>query len=82
MLELIQSELELKFKGQVYKLSYPTVGQLVAFSKEEKKVGPDGAMDVLKDFLSKLGLPGQAFDQLQSDHLEMIVSNLKGQKKA
>jgi len=81
-LEFNRSKLKLKVYGEEYELLFPTVKQSQDFAKEVKEVeGDDDKSSKMFDFLEKLGLPKNVTEEMEVQHLEMVLEKLMPSKK-
>jgi hypothetical protein len=77
--ELKRKTLKLKLDGEEYKVLFPSARQLSDFQEEFSKEQKLGKMI---DFVVKLGLPLDAAESLEAEHLREIFELLSGQKKS
>lgn len=72
--------LKLKLMGVEYELRKPTKRQASALA-EKIKGGGGNELNVIGEFLVEAGLPAEVVEDLQLEHLELIVTHLTGAKK-
>lgn len=76
------AKLKLKLLGSDYELTKPTNKQAKAIQEKLRSdEGKEQAIDVLVDFLVECGLPRDAAEGLQVEHLNLIFEHLLGAKK-
>jgi hypothetical protein len=78
MLELSDELFEVKFKGVVSKLRYPTIKDAKILREKIKSVAEDEAMI---DFISSLGMDKELAEELTSQHILSIMEALNSKKK-
>ena len=79
MLEFVKRELEFKYDGEVYRLKYPSVKEMSAYSKAYE--ASEEKLDCIIDFLAKLGLKKKVCEELEVHHLTTIIKALTEEKK-
>lgn len=79
MLEIKSRVLQFKFNDEVQELSYPTVKQLMAYTKQF--AGAEDKVKLICEFLVSLGLDQTVCDSLEMPNLEMIIGELTSSKK-
>ena len=79
MLEIKSRVLQFKFNDKVQELNYPTVKQLMAYTKKFKST--EDKVSLICEFLVSLGLSQETCDALEMPNLEMIISELTSSKK-
>lgn len=79
MLDLQKKTLEVKFDGNVYKMTFPTVSQIEKMQKKTKEEGE--SLDSVFSLLEEVGLPKEIVKQMQIDHVNAIVEHLTDAKK-
>lgn len=83
MLEIKEQEkLKLKLYGNEFELIKPT--RKVAVEMQEKLSTDEGkakSIDIIGDLLVACGLPKEVCDDLQLDHMQLILEHLMGAKK-
>jgi len=77
MLELSSKKLDLKFNEKIYNLRYPTVKELRVFSKTKS----DDQVEEVVMLLKAVGLPEKVCNQLEVDHMRILVEELTTTKK-
>lgn len=80
MLKLQRKELKFELDGKIETVKFPTMNQLNDYTKEFNAAG-ENQNEVLYKFLEKLGLTEGIAGDMQPDHLELILGNLKNEKK-
>lgn len=78
MLELNDDLFEVKFKGEVSRLKYPTIRDAKALRQSLKDKPEDEAMI---DFIVTLGMKKEHAEDLTSQHLLAIMEGLNSKKK-
>lgn len=78
-MEIKKRVLALKFDGNDYSVKYPSVKQLKELSV--KREG-ETDLDMTFRFLSELGLPQEVAEEMESEHINEIISVLTSQKKS
>ncbi len=75
--------LSVKIDGVGYKISYPSVDQLVVHEENISKSSKDTAkvLTCLKDFLDTLGLPKKVSGGLEVSSLKTIIEEVSGGEK-
>lgn len=76
-MEIKRKVLKLKFDGREFEIKFPSVKQL----KELQKKDGEDDLEMTLRFLSELGLPKEASEQMEPDHIKEIVDHITGQKK-
>jgi catalase (peroxidase I) len=79
MLELNSRKLEVKFNGEIFNLKFPTVKEMRLYSDGYDKA--DDKTKVIVDFIASLGMPSDKCEQLEVEHLEMLLKELTSTKK-
>jgi hypothetical protein len=74
-MELTTRKFNLKLDGVAYELSYPTISRIK--SLDPKDIG----ITEVCDLVESCGLPREIIENLQADHLNMIVEGLMGKNK-
>lgn len=83
MLDLDKEEaasLEVQFKGEVYKLSHPNVGDIENLQRDMKE-GKGEEVGVLLGFLEKQGLPKDIGREMSTSQLKKISDAMNEVKK-
>jgi len=80
MLELESKSLEIKFKGEVYRLDFPKVNAVRTLQKNIKEKGED--IDHIICFLEDLGLKREISEDMEVSNLLKIVDALTEEKKS
>lgn len=81
MLEFKKRELELKVYGDVYKLNFPTVKQTQEYAKKLEGVSDNEATGLIINLLDTLGLPGEVTNEMEPEHLGLVIAELMPSKK-
>lgn len=85
-IELKRKRYKFKLDGQLFELKTPNIAMLKEYDKNVKKAEKEESektgIDVAMEFLVSLGLPESVCDTLEPEHLEVIVTNITGQKKS
>jgi hypothetical protein len=79
MLDFKKRVLKFSFDGNEYKIDYPNVRQTSKFSKDYE-VAKD-KIEVVINFLDKLGFDKEVCEQMEMDHLNQILEKLTEAKK-
>lgn len=79
MVEFKEKVFEFKYKGESYRLTYPTVQESIDFNKGLVKAEDKGLF--VLNFFESLGLEKEKALKLQDDHIMEIVHYLTGRKK-
>jgi hypothetical protein len=85
-MELKKKVLQFKFEDENVELKFPTVVNMRDYGLEVENAKKEKAehkiIDIMLDLLVKLGLPTKFRDELENDHVEMIMTSLmpKGDK--
>lgn len=81
-MKLVKSFLEIDVYGAQSKLRLPTYKEFQEYREKLKALNESGdAAEVMKEFLSNLGLQKELFDQLEIDHIAQIMEALTSKKK-
>jgi hypothetical protein len=77
-MEFVKSEVEVKVYGETYKMRLPTYKETINYRVQISACGDDESKqtDCLFDFLSKLGLPEAASDNLEIHHMSQLIDML------
>ena len=78
VIDLEVETFKVRFKGEIYDLSYPSLAQIESLEKPEEEM----RMADIKTLLESSGLPAKVIDQLQANHLEKLVGGLVGKLKS
>lgn len=78
MLELSEEVFEVKFKGEVSRLKYPTIRDAKVLRESLKEKAEDEAMI---DFIVALGMKKEHAEDLTSQHILAIMEGLNSKKK-
>ena len=81
-MELKKRVLNFKFDGEEIELRFPTVINMRDYGRdvtEAKKVDDSDVIDVMLDFLVKLGLPERMKFDLEQDHVKQIMNAVSPQ---
>lgn len=84
MLELKRTKVEVSLDGKVYNLRLPTYRESIAYSKKieaSKGQGEDQKADLLIGYLADLGLPKDASESLELEHISQVLEFITGAKK-
>jgi hypothetical protein len=81
MLDFKKTTLKFKFQGEPYEINYPSVKQFDDYQKKASKAKESEYIELLIDFLSKLGLSKEVAYELEVDHLSALVEELAPNKK-
>lgn len=79
MVEFKEKVFDFKYKGDSFRVTYPTVERSLRFSEEFAK--SDRPADFVLDFLDEHGLPKDKALKLQDEHIFEIVQYITGRKK-
>lgn len=79
MVEFKEKVFDFKYKGESYRLTYPTVRQSQDFA--EGFAEAKNKSEYVLDFFAALGLEKQKALQLQDEHIMEIVQYITGRKK-
>ena len=79
-MELKRKKLNIKLDGNEHEVSFPTVKQFSEYQKELKD-SEGKEIDLIVNFLDKLGLKKEISEGLEMDHMTQIIDALGGQKK-
>lgn len=80
-MEFKRRSLQLKIYGEAHNLSFPTVKQTREYADQLKGSDEEKATELLLDFLSKLGLPKDISDGMETEHLQELCEALMPSKK-
>ena len=78
---LEETILSLKYKGEVYKLNFPTLGERMNLASELNEKGEDKSFEVLTDFFIKRGLDKKQLENFEQGHLKLILEEFSEEKK-
>ena len=83
MIELLETNIPVKFQGKEYSLRFPTYEESFQYEEDLKNCGEDTKQinKVLFDYLEKLGLPSDMTKKLELGHLKKIIEFVSGSKK-
>lgn len=82
MLNFDEEVVEVKFKGEVHKISRPVNKQIKEYSDSLKAIeGDKEKEELLIAFLEKLGLKREVFDQLTPGQVKQILKELHDSEK-
>lgn len=81
-MKLVKSVLELEIYGTQAKLRLPTYKEFQEYRTKLVALNENSdAAEIMKEFLSGLGLQKELFDQLEIDHISQIMEALTSKKK-
>jgi len=80
MLELVSKELELSFEGKIQKLKYPTVKHMKKINSSLNEAGAN-EIALLSELLQDLGMDEDVAENLEVEHVNLIVQELTATKK-
>lgn len=82
MRELVLEDtvLSLKYKGEVYKMTFPCVGERIKLAKDLEKEGCD-SYEILSNFFQQRGLSKKALESFEESHLTLILEEFSNAKK-
>lgn len=76
MLILDPEFIEVKFKGQVYKIEEPSHKKLKELYEETSKVeNKKQALEAERNFFASLGLPGEVYDEIGPRKAKIIIDS-------
>lgn len=79
MLKFKEEKLDFEWKGKVFSLRFPLVGESEGLLQ---KIGSGGLQSKdIYDFFELCGLKNDELDSLQSNHVAELLAILTGQKK-
>lgn len=83
-MELKKRVLSFKFEGKEINVKFPTVIQMRDYGIEAKKLkeGDSKFIDLMLDFLVKLGLPSELKEELEHEHVMKIMDSITPKKEA
>ncbi len=81
-MKLVKTVIELEVYGQTVSLKKPTYREAQEYRDALKKLSDnEDAGSVMIEFLSKMGLPKEVFEQLELGHVNEIMEALTDTKK-
>lgn len=81
-MKLVKSKIELEVYDKKCELRKPTFGESQEYRSKLKELGEnDDASLVMKEFLGKMGLPAEVFEELEIAHLTEIMEAVTDSKK-
>lgn len=72
--------LKIKVMGEAYLGRFPFYGEKMRFLTQLKDAKPEDAPKVVDEFISKLGFPQEAIDQMDDKNLTKFIELLMGKK--
>lgn len=78
-----RKKVKIKIYGKEYEILKPTVGEVRTLQKELRgiKGDEDKTFDYMIEWISKLGLPKEALENLELEQFNDLVTYLSGSKK-
>jgi uncharacterized membrane protein len=80
-LNLSKKKLKVTWDGQQFDVVFPTIKLLKDYQADYAKADEQNQTETIQKFIAKLGLPMEATDEMEPEHLSEIVQVLTGQKK-
>lgn len=79
LVELKKKNYEFKYDGELIKLKAPSVLDVEFLQEEMKKNGE--SISVVLGFLEKIGLKKEISQEMEVEHINLIVETVVGEKK-
>lgn len=73
----LKTEFEVKWAGQSYTLREPTAREMADYQKKSKlDSNQEQSLDLLVEFVGKLGMPKEAAEQLPMSRLNVLIEGI------
>ena len=80
-MEFSRTKLKINLYGDLYEMKRPSVDESQNYARRVKDKDDGESMELLKEFLENLGLPGKALGEMEIDHLTQLMEGLMPGKK-